>query len=104
MSGRNVTRVDLSNAALKRIGPPRRESAELARQILDEICRTLAAGGTVKLSSFGIFCACEKARWVGRSPNTREVVPVEARQSITFNPSPLLKACITGRQEKPRPG
>ena len=104
MTSKNVTRLDLSDAVSKRIGLPRHESADLVRQILDEICSTLAAGETVKLSSFGIFSVRDKAERVGRNPKTGEVVPVEARQSITFSPSPVLKARVNGSKEKPHPG
>jgi integration host factor subunit alpha len=96
--------VDLSNAASKRVGLPRHDSADLARQILDEIRSTPADGKTVKLSSFGMFSVRDKAKRVGRNPKTGEVVPVEARQSITFSPSPVLKARVYGSQEKPAQG
>ncbi len=50
-----LTWVDLSNAVSKQVGLPSHEAAELVRQILDGICSTLTAGGTVNLSSFGMF-------------------------------------------------
>ncbi len=76
----------------------------LVRQTLDEICSTLATGETVKLSSLGIFSVRDKAHRIGRNPKTGDVVPVEARQSITFSSLPILKARINGSQQKPRPG
>ena len=79
-------------------------SDSLVRQILNEICSTLTADGTIKLSSFGLLAARNKAKRVGRNPKTGEVVPVEARKSITFSPSPILKARVKGSQQKPRSG
>ena len=101
MSGRNVTQVDLSDAVSKRIGLVRLEATDLVRQTLDEICSTLAAGEIVKLSLFGIFSVRDKAKRVGRNPKTGEVVPVEARQSITSAPRLFSRRASTVARRSP---
>jgi integration host factor subunit alpha len=55
MAGKNVTRADLSEAASQKVGLSQDESAKLVRQVIEEICDTLGAGESVKLSAFGSF-------------------------------------------------
>jgi integration host factor subunit alpha len=92
MAGKSVTRRDIANAVYKKVDLSQAKSADLVGQVLKEICDTLAAGETVKLSSFGIFNVRDRAKRVGRNPKTGEVVPVEPHRSITFSASPVLMA------------
>jgi len=92
MAGKNVIRPDLVHAVCQKVGISRVAAAELVSQALGEICDTLAAGESVKLSGFGIFHVRDKAERVGRNPKTGVEVPIEPRQSITFSASPVLKA------------
>ncbi len=55
MAGKTVTRAELGGAVYQMVGLSRAESAELVEQVLGEICETLVAGKTVKLSGFGTF-------------------------------------------------
>ena len=55
MGGKTLTRADLAEAVVQKVGLPRNESQELVERILDEIAGSLAVGDTVKLSSFGTF-------------------------------------------------
>ena len=55
MGGKTLTRADLAEAVVQKVGLPRNESQELVELILQEISTSLAAGETVKLSSFGSF-------------------------------------------------
>src|SRR5918998_2756153 len=96
MAGRTVTRAELSGAVYQKVGLSRAESAELVEQVLSEICDTLVAGKTVKLSGFGAFTVRSKGERVGRNPKTGVEVPIEQRRVIVFKPSNVLKAQING--------
>ena len=96
MTGKNITREDLTEAVYQRVGLSRAESAALGEQVLQEICDTFATGEAVKLSSFGVFTVREKGKRVGRNPKTNIEVPIEARHVVTFRASPALKALING--------
>jgi integration host factor subunit alpha len=97
MSGRTVTRADLSEAVYQKVGLSRTESSALVERVLAEICDCLAKGDTVKLSSFGSFVVRDKGQRVGRNPKTGVEVPIEPRRVMVFKPSNVLKARINGR-------
>jgi integration host factor subunit alpha len=96
MAGKNVTRADLSDVVSQKVGLSLDESAKLVQQVIEEICETLGAGETVKLSGFGSFVVRNKAERMGRNPKTGVEVPITPRQVIMFRLSPLLTARING--------
>ena len=55
MAGKTLTRADLAEALVDKVGLPRNESQEMVEIILKEISDSLANGEQVKLSSFGSF-------------------------------------------------
>ena len=96
MAERTITRAELSEAVYKGVGLSRTESAALVELVLKEISDCLAAGETVKLSSFGSFVVRSKGERVGRNPKTGVEVPIEPRRVMIFKPSNILKARING--------
>ena len=94
MGGKTLTRADLAEAVVQKVGLPRNESQELVELILREISSSLAAGHTVKLSSFGSFGIRQKGQRVGRNPKTGEKVEVPAKRVPYFKPSKELKDLI----------
>ncbi len=96
MTGRTVTRADLSEAVYQKVGLSRTESAALVELVLKHICESLTEGKTVKLSSFGSFVVREKGERIGRNPKTGVEVPIEPRRVMVFKPSNVLKARING--------
>ena len=94
MSHKTITRAELSEAVYQRIGLSRMDSSELVELVLREISDTLAAGETVKLSSFGSFLVRDKGARVGRNPKTGIEVPIEPRHVLSFKPSNILKQRI----------
>ena len=70
MGSRTLTRADLAEAVVRKIGLPRNESQELVELVLGEISLTLARGENVKLSSFGSFGVRDKGQRIGRNPKT----------------------------------
>ncbi len=96
MTGRTVTRADLSEAVYQKVGLSRTESAALVESVLGEICDCLARGETVKLSSFGSFIVRDKGERIGRNPKTGIEVPIDPRRVMVFKPSNVLKARING--------
>ena len=96
MTGKTVTRADLSEAVYQKVGLSRTESAALVESVLSEICDCLAQGETVKLSSFGSFIVRDKGQRVGRNPKTGIEVPIDPRRVMVFKPSNVLKSRING--------
>jgi integration host factor subunit alpha len=94
MSGKTITRADLSEAVYKRVGLSRTESAALVETVLDHIADRVAKGESVKLSSFGSFLVRRKGERVGRNPKTGEEVPISPRRVLVFKASNVLKQKI----------
>jgi len=94
MSGKTLTRADLSEAVYQKVGLPRNESAELVETVLKEITGSLESGETVKLSSFGSFGIREKGERIGRNPKTGEEVPITPRKVLVFRASNIMKSRI----------
>lgn len=97
MSGKTITRADLSEVVYQKVGLSRTESAALVELVLTELADSLARGENVKLSSFGSFIVRQKGERVGRNPKTGEEVPIEPRRVMVFKPSNILKQRINGR-------
>ena len=91
MTGRTVTRAELSEAVYQEVGLARSESAELVESVLEAISRALVRGESVKLSSFGSFAVREKGQRIGRNPKTGEEVPILPRRVLVFRASHVLK-------------
>ena len=101
MKGRTLTRADLAEALVNKVGLPRSESQEIVELVLAEISTTLARGEGVKLSSFGSFGIRQKGERIGRNPKTGEEVPITPRKVLVFRPSNIMKERINaGRTRK----
>ena len=91
MAGNTITRSQLSEAVYQEVGLSRNESADLLESVLNKISDTLAAGESVKISSFGSFSVRQKGQRIGRNPKTGEEVPILPRRVLVFRPSHVLK-------------
>ncbi|MDX1782039.1 MAG: integration host factor subunit alpha [Thalassovita sp.] len=91
MSGKTLTRMDLSEAIFREVGLSRNDSAQLVESVLNHMSDALVRGEQVKISSFGTFSVREKAARVGRNPKTGQEVPINPRRVLTFRPSHLMK-------------
>ena len=91
MGSKTLTRADLAEALVEKVGLPRNESQELVELVLSEISDALASGDPVKLSSFGSFGIREKGERIGRNPKTGEEVPITPRRVLVFRPSNIMK-------------
>ena len=94
MSGKTITRADLSEAVYKRVGLSRTESGALVESVLGHITDCVVRGEPVKLSSFGSFIVRPKGERVGRNPKTGEEVPISPRRVMVFKASNVLKKKI----------
>lgn len=102
MGGKTLTRADLAEAVVRKVGLPRNESQDLVELILSEISTSLSQGQTVKLSSFGSFGIRQKSERVGRNPKTGKEVPITPRRVLVFRPSNVMKERINaGVKRKP---
>ena len=94
MKSKTLTRADLAEALVNKVGLPRNESQDVVELVLNEISLALARGEGVKLSSFGSFGIRQKGQRVGRNPKTGEEVPITPRRVLIFRPSNIMKERI----------
>ena len=93
---KTVTRSDLTDAVIKKVGLSRAESSTLVEMVLDDISAAIVEGENVKLSSFGSFLVRSKGERIGRNPKTGVEVPITPRRVMVFKPSAILKSRING--------
>jgi integration host factor subunit alpha len=91
MGGKTLTRADLAEAVVRKVGLPRNESQDMVERVLGEISQSLAGGEPVKLSSFGSFGIRQKGERIGRNPKTGQEVPITPRRVLVFRPSTIMK-------------
>jgi integration host factor subunit alpha len=91
MSGKTLTRADLAETVVQKVGLPRNESQELVELVIRVLSERLAEGEAVKLSSFGSFNIRQKGERVGRNPKTGQEVPITPRRVLVFRPSNIMK-------------
>ncbi len=94
MASKTLTRADLCEAVYQKVGLSRTESSTLVESVLDEICKSVVDGDSVKLSSFGSFLVRSKNERIGRNPKTGEEVPISPRRVMVFKPSNVLKQAV----------
>lgn len=100
MTGKTLTRAQLTEAVYQEVGLSRNESADLVEAVLGEISGALTRGDIVKISSFGSFFVRQKGQRIGRNPKTGEEVPILPRKVLVFRPSHVLKNRINQSLDK----
>jgi integration host factor subunit alpha len=91
MGGKTLTRADLAETVVQKVGLPRNESQELVELVIKALSESLATGEAVKLSSFGSFNIRQKGQRIGRNPKTGKEVPITPRRVLVFRPSNIMK-------------
>jgi integration host factor subunit alpha len=91
MGGKTLTRADLAERVVEKVGLPRNESQELVELVIKALSESLAGGEAVKLSSFGSFNIRQKGQRIGRNPKTGQEVPITPRRVLVFRPSNIMK-------------
>ncbi len=94
MTNKTLTRADLSAAVYQEAGIPLSEATDVVDAVIDEVIEALAAGETVKLSSFGTFSLHKKKQRIGRNPKTGVEVPITPRTVLSFTASNIIKKAV----------
>ncbi len=77
-------------------GISKEESVALFESMLSIMKEALISGEKIKYAGFGNFEVREKKEHNGRNPQTGEQLTIEARKTITFKPSNVLRSAING--------
>lgn len=96
MAETTVTRADIVTDVVSSLNVSRQQASDVLESVLKEISKTLAAGHSVKISSFGTFAVRKKSERIGRNPRTGVEARISARQVISFKASPIFKKVVQG--------
>ncbi len=99
MSSKTVTRMDLAEAVYHEVGLTRKAAQDLVDQVIEELCKVLEKGETLKISTFGNFSVRSKRQRVGRNPKTGVEVPIAPRKVLSFRASHILKDRMNGSKK-----
>ena len=89
-----MTKADLIERICLTTGFTKKQSAEIAELVFDQMKLALEGGEDIKIAGFGNFEVKEKAARAGRNPQTGEPMEISARRRIGFKPSAVLKKVI----------
>jgi integration host factor subunit alpha len=89
-----LTKYDIVEIIVERIGFTKNQSADLLEQLLELIKKSLEGGEDVLVSGFGKFQVSDKSERIGRNPATGNAMTLRARRVITFKASNGLREKI----------
>lgn len=72
----------------------KKDADAVVTALIDTITRALGMGETVKLTGLGSFEVKDRAARVGRNPQTKEPVPIDASKAAVFRVGKALKAAV----------
>ena len=85
---------ELIAAAAESAGVAKKDAERVINAAIDAITRTMAEGGKVQLSGFGIFEVKDREARVGRNPHTKEAMNIPATRVPAFKASKALKDIV----------
>ena len=91
MAEKTLTRTDLSDSLVRELGFSRNDCAQLVESVLQHVSDALAAGETVKISSFGTFSPRSKTARLGRNPKTGDAVDLSGKYVPYFKPGKEMR-------------
>ena len=89
-----MTKENLTDALVKKMGISERQALECINVLLDEISKALARGEEAVLTGFGKFKVAQRKERAGINPKTGEKIKIPARKAPVFKPGQTLKAAV----------
>jgi integration host factor subunit alpha len=89
-----ITRAMLSEAAARRTGLSKADTAAISEAMIALMGEALMAGENVKLTAFGSLQVRARAERLGRNPRTGTEHRISPRQTVVFTPSAQLRAAL----------
>jgi integration host factor subunit alpha len=99
-----ITRAMLSDAAARRTGLSKADTAAIGEAMFALMGEALMAGENVKLTAFGSLQVRARAERLGRNPRTGTEHRISPRQTVVFTPSAQLRETLNGSEPSPLAG
>ena len=90
-----ITRAMLSDAAARRTGLSKADTAAIGEAMFALMGDALMAGQNVKLTAFGSLQVRARAERLGRNPRTGTEHRISPRQTVVFTPSAQLREALS---------
>lgn len=94
-----ITRAKLSEAASRRTGLSKVDTAAICDRMFELIGGSLMQARTVKLTTFGSLQVRSRAERVGRNPRTGTEHTISPRHTVVFTPSAQLRDTLNSAHE-----
>ena len=94
-SGQTITRKEMSEAIVEKVGLSRQMSIQILESVLEEMAEGLITANQLKISFFASFNVNDKNERIGRNPKTGEEKPITARKAISFKASDSFKERVS---------
>ena len=89
-----MNKTELIASVAEKAGMTKKDAERAVNAALDAITATLAEGGRVQLSGFGIFEVKTREARTGRNPRTKETIQIPATRLPAFKASKTLKDAV----------
>ncbi len=93
-----MVKIDIVDKICEKVGFSNKEMAKIVETVFDIIKETLQREDKILVSGFGNFVIRNKRARRGRNPQTGVTLEITPRRILTFKPSPVVKASISGRK------
>ena len=94
----------LSEAAARRTGLSKADTAAIGEAMFALMGEALMAGENVKLTAFGSLQVRARAERLGRNPRTGTEHRISPRQTVVFTPSAQLREALNHPEPSPSAG
>ena len=89
-----MNKTELIAVTAEKAGISKKDAERVLNAAIDTVTATLAEGGRVQLSGFGIFEVKNREARVGRNPKTKETIEIPATRQPVFKASKALKDIV----------
>lgn len=89
-----MNKTELIAATAEKAGVSKKDAERVINAAIDTVTASLADGGRVQLSGFGIFEVKQRQPRVGRNPRTKEAVEIPATRQPVFRASKALRDIV----------
>jgi integration host factor subunit alpha len=93
-----MTKADIAERIHLNTGMLKKDAMDMLELVLSVMKDTLEAGEKIKISGFGNFIVNHKKDRRGRNPQTGDDMTIEARRTLSFKPSEVLKIAINSER------
>lgn len=94
--GETQSRSDLVATIAANHGIPQSQVDNIVRDYENNIIKSLAGGGEIRLAGFGNFKISQRAARTGRNPQTGEKLKIKASKVARFSPAKVMKDAVNG--------